>query len=193
MSHSCFNPGRFAYLQAGSRTEFKYYYDQYSRRIHYYLQDRTGDFNDATEVTQQVFIILFRDRYKVVDESHILPFLYTTARNLSLQYLREKGRLEELQVELAYIENNLPGAIDVCSAEELKGEVLAALRLSWLTLPARKRRIVVLFFWHRKSVREIAGQLDIEPQTVRNHLSQSIILLRKNFQGRWEEISLFFS
>ena len=184
---------RFEQFRAGSRDAFKYYYDLYVERIHFFLQERTGDWSAATDKTQEVFIILYNDRQKINNEGHIRPFLYTVAKNLAMEYLREKGSLKEFQAELTKSAEAQKLAPEFHKAEEVKGEVLMALRMSWLSLPAKKRRIVVLYYSHNKSTAEIASRLGIDVQTVRNHLAQSIILLRKSFDGRWEEINLFFS
>ena len=187
------NNHRFEQFRAGSRVAFEYYYDLYADRIHFYLQERTGDWVTATDKTQEAFVILFTDREKINDEAHLCSFLYTIAKNLSLKYLREKGRLKDLEAELVYSTKAEILVPEFPKTEEAKGEILMALRTSWLSLPAKKRRIVVLYYWHKKSTAEIAIRLGIDIQTVRNHLSQSIILLRKSLDGRWEEINLFFS
>jgi RNA polymerase sigma factor (sigma-70 family) len=184
---------RFAHFRAGCRDAYKHYYDLYVNRIYYYLLDRTGDMSVAKDKTQESFLILFTDREKINDEAHLGPFLFTIAKNLSLKYLRDRGRLKEVEADLAYSTTTETLVSESPRTEEAKGEILMTLRTSWLSLPARKRRIVALHFWHKKSTAEIAVRLGIDVQTVRNHLAQSIILLRKSLDGRWEEIKLFFS
>ena len=137
--------------------------------------------------------ILYTDREKIEDEDHLRPFLYTIARNLALKYLRDKGRSKEFAVEPGVIADASALESDLRETELLKGEILVALRISKSGLSARKRHIIELFYWDNKSTREIAELLGIDRQTVRNHLSQSIILLRKSLDGHWEEINLFFS
>jgi RNA polymerase sigma-70 factor (ECF subfamily) len=193
MSDSHDNHRRLEQFRSGSRDAFKYYYDLYVDRIHFYLQDLTGSWSVAKDQTQQAFLTLFTERQTIVNEAHLRAFLYTTAKNLSHEYLREKGRLEELKEGLVQIADQQTSAFNSREAEEAKGEILMALRTSWFSLSARKRRIVVLYYFHHKTSMEIAHKLGIDRQTVLNHLSQSIILLRKGLDGRWEEVNLFFS
>ncbi|HEY4336289.1 MAG TPA: sigma-70 family RNA polymerase sigma factor [Puia sp.] len=191
MSDSHYNQHRFEQFRSGNRDAFEYYYHRYVERIHFYLQELAGSWAAATDQTQQAFVILYAKKQTIVDEAHLRAFLYATAKNLSSEYLREAGRLKELKEGFAYLAEQQTAALDVREAEQVKGELLMALRTSWLKLSARRRRVVVLYYFHNKSSMEIAHQLKIDRQTVLNHLSQSIILLRKGLDGRWEEVNLF--
>lgn len=184
---------RFEQFQSGSSDAFDYYYDLYVERMHFYIEDKTGDRSAATDLTQEVFFILYKEKEKIQDESHLRAFLYTTAKNLSLKWLREKSRQHAFEKELAFLVQTQNPEVEGQLAEQAKGQLLMGLRASWQTLSPRKRRIIGLYFWNNRSTAEIAALLGIEAQTVRNHLSQSIILLRKRIDGGWEEINLFYS
>lgn len=193
MHSSPLHPNAFEHFRSGSRRHYELYYLAYCLRVHSYLCELTGDYNSAQDITTRVFVAFFANRAKVMNEMHILPFLYKIARNFANEYLREKGRLEEMKARIAHIPDEPAGMVDVRSVEEMKGEILDEVRQAFLKLPARKRRITVLYFWRDMSVNEIAAHLGIAPQTVRNHLSQTLVLLRKNLAGDWEHINLYFS
>jgi len=193
MHYPSSNPHLFENFRSGSRRDFDLYYREYCRRIFYYLQERTGDFNAAQDTTQRVFVTLFTNRAKVKNERHILPFLYIIAQNFANEYLRENGRLEDLKAEMAYIADGHTDGADVSSAERTRGEILNLLHEALQALPPRKREIIHLHYWLKMPVIDIAGRLGIAPQTVRNQISQSLVLLRKSLTGEWEHIILYFS
>jgi RNA polymerase sigma-70 factor (ECF subfamily) len=193
MSNTQDNLHRFDQFRAGSRDAFKYYYDLYVDRIHFYLRDLTRSRTVAEDLTQEAFIILFTRRQTINSEQHLKPFLYRTAKNLALDFLREHGRLEELAEYQAYIADQQSAESSFPRAEVVKGEVLVALKTAYLKLTPRRKQVLELYFFHDKTSLEIARLLGISRQTVLNTLSQSIIILRKGLDGRWEEISLFFS
>jgi len=193
MSDSHLNQRRFAEFLAGSRDADKYYYTFYFQAIYYFLRKIVGSPAVAKDQTQETFLKLFEKRLTILNESHLGGFLYTTAANLAQEYMREHGRLEELKDYLAYVSDQQTTELEVPSRAQKEGEILMALRMEFRGLSARKRRILVLYFFHGRTSMAIAKQLGISRQTVLNHLSQSIILLRRGLDGRWEEISPNFS
>lgn len=144
----------------------------------------------AEDITSRVFLTLFTNRAKVKNEQHILPFLYIIAQNFAYEYLREQGRLEELKAGIAYIAEEHTDGADVPSEEKLRGAILDLLHEALQALPPRKREVIHLHYWCKMPVLEIADRLGIAPQTVRNQISQSLVLLRKTLTGEWEHIIL---
>jgi len=190
MNYPSSNPHLFESFRSGCRRDFHQYYGEHCRRIFYYLQERTGDFMAAEDITQRVFLTLFTNRAKVKNERHILPFLYIIAQNFAYEYLREQGRLEELKAGIAYITEEHTDGMDASSAEKVRSEILNLLHEALQVLPPRKREIIHLHYWCKMPVMEIANRLGIAPQTVRNQISQSLVLLRKTLTGEWEHIIL---
>jgi RNA polymerase sigma-70 factor (ECF subfamily) len=173
----------------GDREAWKHYYLLHYWRIYYYLRKRIGNSTVAKDQTQDAFLVLWDKRQTIVNEEQLVASLYATAKNLAREFIREHGRLEELKAYMAEQQR-----IELATgSEQREGEIVMALRKEVGKLTARKRRIIVLYYFHGKTSREIAIRLGIKRQTVLNHLSQSIVLLRKGLDGRWEEINPDFS
>jgi len=173
----------------GDREAWKHYYLLYYRRIYYHLRKRIGNSTVAKDQMQDAFLLLWDKRQTIVNEDQLLAFLYATANNLAQEFLREHGRLAELMAYMAEQQRIQMSP----EAEQREGEIVMALRKEVGKLTARKRDIIKLYYFDDKTSREIANRLGITRQTVLNHLSQSIILLRKGLDGRWEEINPDFS
>jgi RNA polymerase sigma factor (sigma-70 family) len=187
------NHHRFEQFRAGNRDALREYHRLYGLLIVIFLWHRIGNREMAIDRARQVFRILSIKRESIANEEDLLAFLLEFAEDLSKNYRQGDGPPKKLEDGWSLPRDPRSSSAEVREAELVKEEVLMALRASFLQLPARKRRIIVLYYFHRKSSKEIAARLRIRRQTVLNHLSQSIIRLRKDLDGRWEEASLFFS
>jgi RNA polymerase sigma factor (sigma-70 family) len=186
------DPSQFESFRQGKREGFKHFFDKYSGLIQEFIQRRIRDKQVARGLALDDFAELYEQRETIKDEEHLRRFLYSTAKNYCRDYFREKRRFFELYSHLHYA-GSVEDGLATVEADLTRGETLLALRTSWQKLPFRKRRVVVLYYFHGLTSHAIAARLRISRQTVLNHLSQSIILLRKDLNGRWEENNLSFS
>lgn len=109
-------------------------------------------------------------------------FLYTTAKNLSIDYLRQKDRAlprsEPLEKALA-VPIATPNAEAAIDAKKRLAAVLKAID----ELPARRRAAFVMFKFEHKTYEEIARELQISVKTVEHHLSKAIAYCRERFEA----------
>ena len=104
-------------------------------------------------------------------------FLYSTVRNLCIDHLRRKERLETGEriyllhfTDELYIENE-PEAMEYILAEIEK-------------LPPKCREVFKLMFIESLSIDQIAKKLALSSQTIRNHKSFGVKLIRQNLEAR---------
>lgn len=108
-------------------------------------------------------------------------FLYTTAKNLAIDYLRKKHRAlprsEPLEKALA-VPTTAPDVEATVDAKRRLAAVLKAID----ELPARRRATFIMFKFEHKTYDEIARELHISVKTVEHHLSKAIAHCRKRFE-----------
>lgn len=187
------NQYHFDQFLLGKRDALSYYYNLYVDCIHDYSQALTGSWIIATQHTEKAFVELYVKRQTIKDEAHISLFLFLTAKELAREYLREAGRLRELKEGDESLADTRTSEAGVREADLVWGEMIIAFRTPLYELHGKRRSVVVLYCFHKVPLMEIAQKLKLDRETVRNYLSESIMFLRKGFDGRWEEVNQLFS
>jgi RNA polymerase sigma-70 factor (ECF subfamily) len=167
-----------ARFQAGDRDVFAVLYLRYFDRVYSYARIVLGHGGEAEDAAQQVFIeaLEWLDRY----EHRGRPFrawLFTVARNRTLNVLRAQGRLEvvdprelERNGELATPDPDQVDALDWVSDREL--------HLFIDRLPLAQRQVLVLRYVLDLSFTETAEILDRSAHAVRKQHERALDSLR---------------
>ncbi len=126
----------------------------------------------AEEIVSDVFIKLWQIRDRLPEIENLKVYLYTIAKNFSLNYLTKHYKntvisLEELDVE-SVIEFN--GPAEMCISADLIQQIRRIIR----QLPPQCRLIFQLVKEEGLKYKEVAAVLDISPLTVRNQLAIAI-------------------
>lgn len=127
---------------------------------------RTGSAADAEDVMQDVFLRLLTKAPRFADDDHAKAWLFKVTINRSRDLFRSPQR-HVLPLEAA------PDRVE--GRDPLPGETLEAV----LTLPAKLRTAVHLFYYEELSVEEIAHLLGITPGAVKTRLSRARGRLRQ--------------
>jgi RNA polymerase sigma-70 factor, ECF subfamily len=154
-------------------------YDEALERL---LQDYQGkvfrmaltilrDSGRAEEVTQDVFLKLWRALPAYDGRAAVTTWLYTIARNTCLTAVRAAGYRRTTPLE----DVTEPGA---ASATPLKVSVDQCLG----RLPEIQRQAITLFYLQDRNVSEVAAMLDLPEGTVKSHLHRA----RRTLAGMME-------
>lgn len=85
-------------LQAGDQSVFQELFQKFSPRVLQYARRLVGSEAQAEELTQDVFVQVFRFRHRYRPQSRLATWLFTIATNLCLNELRRPER--KLKVDL---------------------------------------------------------------------------------------------
>ena len=124
----------------------------------------------AEEVTQDIFLKLWRALPAYDGRAAPSTWLYAIARNTCLSALRSEGRRKTLPFD-PMMEPAAPGASG--------GGVLSRIELErCLTrLPTAQREVITLFYLQERSVQDVARMLDLPEGTVKSHLHRARLAL----------------
>ncbi|MGE3840950.1 MAG: RNA polymerase sigma factor [Vicinamibacterales bacterium] len=159
----------------GDRDAFAELFDRHHTAVHRFIRQMGGTADVADDVTQEVFVSLWRK------PSHFDPglaslttYLYGVARNL----LRRRLRFVSLrpQVDRAAVDEHRERLFSVPAdiARELdQREQLAELRRAILALPFRHREVIVLCDLHELSYGEAATVVGCPVGTIRSRLNRA--------------------
>ena len=142
----------------------------------------TGDWEDAKDVAQGVFLRLFKVLSRFDPGRKFDTWIYRITVNAAIDVLRERGPKGMIQplpdVSTLAVADPSPGAERALDLAELQA---AFLRLASL-LPPKQRAVFVLREIEGRPTDEIARVLDITESTVRNHLLQARRSLRAGLE-----------
>ena len=139
----------------------------------------TGSQQDAEDLTSEVFIRGF-EKLKLYDEHKpILPWLQTIAYHQSIDFVRERSRkqVEDGALEELPIPENPHTRIEQI---EMRQQILSVAR----QLKREQRRCFCLFYFQRKSYREIAQLTGYSVNEVRSHLQNG----RRKFKQLYSKL-----
>ena len=141
-------------LRTNYREAFKLLYRNHYRMVEYFITKNSGSTTDAEDIFQEVMIALFNNSrnkdFKLT--CSIKTYIYSIGRNLWLKQLRKQSR-ETRITDYEKFENI--NAEEEEAEEPLTAHVTAALE----QLGESCRKILLLFYYHKKTMEEIAAAL----------------------------------
>jgi RNA polymerase sigma-70 factor (ECF subfamily) len=148
----------------------------------------------AEDLTQEVFLRVYRARDRYVPGAKFSTWLFTIAGNVASNALRTKARRREVHLAPAAGES-APHALEglALAASGLmptrqldKAELCAAVQQAIGTLNERQRMAVLLAKFEHFSYADIAQVMDMSPQAIKSLLSRARCNLREALQPYWE-------
>jgi len=159
--------------------------EQYQHRLLRFLVYLTGDRQLAQDLFQETWIRVL-ERGNQYDPKHeFSTWLFTIARNLSIDYLRKKrpASLDELLGEENHSPelpvDNRPSALEVATQHEQAERISAAL----VCIPAEYREAVVLRFQEGMTLEEIGAVTGAPVGTVKSRLYRGLNALMPLLKG----------
>lgn len=175
-----------AFLE-GDQSAFEELVRRYETQVFNLAYRILGNRTDALDVSQEVFILLFRKLGTFRSESRFSTWLYRVATNACRDYTRKKryhlslsSRADE---DMPEWEEMLPGdeenPDDLLISAELQGRVRAAIR----ELPIKFREVVFLHDIEGYNYNEISEILGISLGTVKSRLNRARHRLAYELRG----------
>jgi RNA polymerase sigma-70 factor (family 1) len=175
-------------LSQGDEAAFATVYETYSRRLYYFAYRFLKNKEQSEEIVSESFLNLWVNKEKLDASYPIGPYLYTIARRLTLNVLRNiatsKAAQEKLWLLFNEAHNETEEAVFVADLERFSEE-------SIIKLPKQQQQVFRLSRREGLSYDEIADKLDISRNTVKNHLVQALKNLRVQFSKSFLTLFLF--
>ncbi|WP_316801265.1 RNA polymerase sigma-70 factor [Pedobacter frigidisoli] len=139
---------------------------------------KTGDEEVAQDITQEIFISLCENRSSLDIAGSLQGYLYGAVKYRVINYFRSQAIKNGHQAELSYLLNQqqMPGTDARLILKDLNHDVEQVLD----RLPERMRLVVSMSRKQDRSVKEIALELGVSAQTVKNQITAAMKILREN-------------
>lgn len=154
---------------------FRAIFDAYKNRLFGYVLAISHSHYTAEEITQEIFLKLWLCRDVLHRVDNLEHYIFTIARNKTLNHLRKAATdtriLNELQEKMFLPANNVEEKSKMAEAEKLVREAIDLL--------SPRRKLVYQLSRHQGLNHEqIARQLQLSNNTVKNHLVESLAFIR---------------
>ena len=148
---------------------------EFRQRIYHFALQKVGNADDALDITQDTFLRLHRHWHRRDEGKPLAPWIYSIARNLSIDLLRKRGTRREDELGDLPRASNRPGPHVLVEQNELNATVWEAIN----QLPEGLRDALILRDIHGLTYAEIAGTLNVPATTVTSRLHDARRKLRK--------------
>jgi len=176
-------------LRAGDDSCFKEIYDLYHFKVFCFVKKYTSQLADSEDVTQNVFIHLWKYRTKLDPEVSLEAVLFKSSKQEISRWYKKQNRIFSVEDDQLIKELDSKTQSD----EEVS---LQMEKIEYLLdkIPAKRRKIFSLHKFEDRSYKEIAEEMDMSPGAVANQISKTLQFLKKNSVNNHELywFALFF-
>jgi RNA polymerase sigma-70 factor (ECF subfamily) len=155
-------------ILAGSRAHFDLLYGAYFPRVYRFALKRLRDPGEAEDVTQEVFVTVFRALATYQGDSSLLVWIFGITRNkVNRRFRRPRPRFESIEGDALDVANEEAATDQTVDARRILDRCQNAIENQLTPL---QRRIFHLKHLRRQSIRTIAGSLGKSEDAIKANL-----------------------
>jgi len=163
-------------LKKGDLYAYDTLYRKYSSKLLYFTLGYVKVMEDAEEIVQEVFLILWRNHKQLDEDLSFSSYLFTVTYNAIRKNFRKQGR------EKKYLDNYLldfdEKDVNTLTQIEYK-DLIKEVKDIVETFPERRKEIFRLSREQHLTNQEIAEKLNISKKTVENNITEALRILRE--------------
>lgn len=164
-------------LKMGNPSSFRAIYDMYVGRLFSFAFSLTMSREDAADIVQEIFVRLWENRESISVDKHFEAYLFAIGRNLFVSACRKRMAEQRYAAHVEHIDDTQ--TVPMPSSAIEYDEYRKSFGKAFMSLPERQRQIVSLSKFKGMKNAEIAKELSLSEQTVKNQLSLGLKELRR--------------
>ena len=138
---------------------------------------KLGDEDVASDITQELFISIWENRATLKVDTSLHAYLYGAVKFRVINHFRTQTMRDGHQAELSYLMEQQ--YVDPTDAKLMVNDLEDAVEEALSRLPERMRLVVRMSRLQDRSVKEIAEELGVSIQTVKNQITAGMKILKK--------------
>lgn len=154
---------------------FDVLFKEYNQKIFNLIYRLTGNYDDAKDLTQDVFLLAYKSYSRFRQEANVYSWLYKIALNHCSNNFKKKRKIVSLD---EYMTNNNPGADEELEKKEEEIKVRWAIN----TLPNKYKEVIILREIENLSYNDISKILSLSKEVVAIRLFRARIKLKKKLE-----------
>jgi RNA polymerase sigma-70 factor (ECF subfamily) len=179
-------------IKAGDEGAFNELIERYKRMGFSLAYNMTGSVEDAEDISQEAFAIVYAQVSKFRGESSFKTWFYRIVLNLcrrdyrkkrlasliSLNFIDREGEEREMEIT---VENNPETEL---SSRQIGRSIISAVR----RLPLKQREVFVMKHFRGMKIKEISEVMECAEGTVKAHLFRAVKALQGRLKGIYNEM-----
>lgn len=162
-------------IRKGDVASFNILYNTYWEKLYgFAYKISKGDKPLSEQIVQDIFIYIW-ERKSELEVNNIEAYLFQAAKFQLFSYYRKQ------KLDTVYIEDNFEAYVTEATLTE-DNPVYELLRNAIEKLPEKRKEILLLSKIQGLNIQEIAEQLNLSPQTVKNQLTAAVKQLKDEFK-----------
>lgn len=167
----------FKLLQDGSETAFNAIFNRYSKRLYVEAYNRLHDADEGNDIVQEVFFWLWDRRSTLEAPQCLKAYLVQVVRYKCVDLIRKKTSTRDKKQQYTWLADTHTTTSPI-ENKELGRQLAEAIN----SITPASRLAFEQLYLHKKSLKEIADQMDINVQSVKNHIHRALKVLRENLK-----------
>ncbi|MEX2512435.1 MAG: sigma-70 family RNA polymerase sigma factor [Cyclobacteriaceae bacterium] len=164
-------------FRMGDRKAFEKIYQYYRIPVIRFSISIVKDKQEAENIYHEVFMKILNRRKNIKPELNFNSYVFTAVKNEIFDYLKALNKNNKLKEQFW---ERLQQQEDDC--EEVKEKHLSKMELIIQNLSPKRRQILEMNYFEKKSYIEIADILMISKNTVKNQLVKAKYILRRELE-----------
>ena len=166
-------------LKSGDQSAFNVLYELYAASLTGYAASRLASLEEARDIIHDLFVYIWDERANITITTSFKSFLFAAVRYRIIDHIRKNiTRREYAEMTQRLTNDFINNAEDELAAKNLN----QTLELAVNNLPLRTKEIYRLSRHRQLAVKEIACQLHLSEQTVKNQLTTALSYLRASLE-----------
>lgn len=156
---------------------------RYLKPIYSFIYKNVGNPAEAEDITQEVFVRVWKNLYKFDTKKQFKPWVFQIAKNASIDYLRKKKTIPFSSFENDKGQNVLTENIAAPSdnlIENLSDKKVLSGALQYLS--KKEQKIIALRHTDGMSFKEIAEVFQESINTIKSRYRRTLSVLKKNIK-----------
>jgi RNA polymerase sigma-70 factor (ECF subfamily) len=168
-------------VSGGDEQAFSLFFHTYNARLFPFVKKITKSIPVAEEIVQEVFLRAWINREKLQGLDQPAAWLFRIASNLSLTWLRntanEAIKHQGFSNSTGETVNEITDQLDMKEMAHLVEEAISL-------LPPKRQAVFRLSRQEGLTHQQIASQLEISPNTVKEHMVQAVKFIKEHIRKR---------
>ena len=174
-------------LSKGNILAFNTLFREYGKRLYRFAFGYLKSEDEAEELVQEVFTIIWEKRADLKEELSFKAYLFTIAFNIIRKHFRTKAQLSE------FFKTGAGDDLDMQTSQKINYDSLYQYITELVNqLPEKRRIIFEKSRFEGLSIKEIAEEFKISHKTVENQLTEALKFIRTNLNKESTSAILFF-
>jgi len=159
--------------------------ERYLKLIYGFVYKNVGGAADAEDITQEVFVKVWKNIKKFDQEKSFRPWIFQIAKNASIDFLRKKksipfSRFENEQGQNALVDNIATPPLNLIEKLSDKQTIITAMK----GLGEKEQKLINMRNIEGLSFREIAENLKESINTIKSRYRRALLMLKRNIKGK---------